>query len=106
MAVELPLDSTRDYRVSVTLDGETFRLRFYWADRVEGWFFDTYDADEVLISAGKRIATNTIVARGFVQTIGGHLVSITTEEQDLSEPGELDLGDRISVHYLTFEEIA
>jgi len=100
-AVEIPLDSSLpSYELTTTLDEEDYTFHVYWADRLESWFFDLTDANGDPIVSGQRIATNAALSVGFNDKIPGAITSITTDDNDDSDPGRDDLGNRVLVLYI------
>jgi len=53
--ISIPMLDFPDYTVSVTLDGQEWKLRFYWNTRGLFWSMDIKTANNVLTLAGVRL---------------------------------------------------
>ncbi len=103
----LQLDSAHQYYESeFLLDGEPFRLLTRYNKRVESWFVSLYDSAGEPICTGRRLTVGNFLFPWLVgrNRPSGQLLALDTSSQD-SDPGELDLGKRVSLMYIDAEEI-
>ncbi len=103
--IVLPFDSTATYTMTLTLGELDYQFAVYWKARDESWAFDISTIDGVNIFSGQRIATNTILSEAFQDRLPGMLIAISTDDQDDSDPGRNDLGNRVSLLYASPDEI-
>jgi hypothetical protein len=95
----LPIDNTDDALIRVELEGVTFGFRTYWNARNASWYLDIQDIEGNDISAGKRIGANALLNRSITQ-MAGDLLAVSLDDTDTSDPGRLDLGQRVIIAYV------
>lgn len=108
MAIEvLTLDSEhQNQEAEFQLDGENFRLLTRYNKRVDSWFLSLYQDDGTPIATGRRLTVGNFLFPWLVgrNRPAGQLIAIDTTDRD-SDPGELDLGNRVQVLYVDAEEM-
>lgn len=108
MAIEiLQLDSThQNYETTFDLDGTLFRLRTRYNSRVDSWFASLYDASGQPIALGRRITVGNMLFPWLVElnSPAGQLIAVDSEDEDV-DPGEKDLGTRVSIYYVDEESL-
>lgn len=58
MIAELPVFTDPDQVLKIPLNGTVYQIRYYYVQRVDNWFFDLRDEDEVAIVLGIKIVPN------------------------------------------------
>lgn len=113
MPILIPIDRTADddshFDLQVVLEETTYTLEFLWNERMQSWFMNIWDADEVInYAAGIRLVADYLLRQYTVdRTPPGDLALIdTATDDDLGiDPGFDDLGIRHQLYYYTAEEI-
>ena len=97
--IVLPIDSTKDSTVFVDIGTDTFGFYTHWNVRNASWFLDILEDDGTPINQCLRIANHGILNRFCGARIPGTLFALSMDDNDLSDPGEFDLGTRILIMY-------
>ncbi len=109
MSIEiLQLDSThQNCETTFDLDGVLFRLRTRYNARIDSWIASLYDAEGNPISVGRRLTVGNMLFPWLAtqNSPAGQLIAIDSQDED-QDPGEKDLGTRVSIFYFDAEEIA
>lgn len=89
------------YSIEIDLDQLTYRFDFDWNDRAEAWSFDLYDANNVLLLAGRRVVVGFPLINRFrdARLPPGDLHAVDTSTANL-DPKFADLGDRVKLLYV------
>ena len=109
--IELDFDANADgapVDLDVDLDGETYRLRFLWNDRIEAWTLDVFGSDGTIRAASLAVRSGFPINAALRSVAGlpaGILIALA-RDSDGSDPGLADLGARVRVVYLTAAETA
>lgn len=97
-----------DYTTTVTLEGESFELRWRFNDRISSWFLDVFDdAGDVLVYGRRIVADWEIFSQNF-HTEGMPAGSLIPFDTTLAktDPKLGELGDRVLMIYLTSDDLA
>lgn len=94
------------YTFSCELDKTTFNFGFEWNDRDSGWYMSLADVNQVPLLSGRRIILNYPLINLYRNEALplGDLMAIDTTGMD-TEPGLLDLGDRVKLTYTPVAEL-
>lgn len=95
------------YDMQVVLDGVTYTLEFRWNTRESVWKMDLKTEDETPILSSVKVVVNfPLCARvASANRLPGKLVAFDTTNLQIN-PGFEDLGDRVTLLYLTETEYA
>lgn len=107
MPVGLPLSpSVAHYRVGTTLSDEQYLLDVRWNARDEAWYLDVLSEDETVIRSGIKVVLGVLLGGRVVDPAFPPGVFIAVDQTNQgAEPGFDDLGDRVQIHYYSFEEL-
>lgn len=105
--LELPtrFDGQARYDFEMDCDEVTFKFDFEWNDRDDGWYFSIADVNGVALLSGRRVVLNYPLTNIYrdPRLPAGAFIAIDTSGTD-TEPGLLDLGDRVKLLYVPLEE--
>jgi hypothetical protein len=93
---------------TLSLDGVLFTLELRWNSRAQAWSMDLYDAASNLLAGGLRLVADTPLLERFGKRDdfpAGDFIAFDSSAQGL-DPGYEDLGTRVSLLYVTAEEVA
>jgi len=95
------------YSMTVTLEGEVYRLVFRWNVRGAFWTMDVKEQDETVLLAGIKLVANWPLTDRYVNPDlpPGDFMAYDTAGTGL-DPGREDLGGRVLLLYLTEAEVA
>lgn len=99
--VKLPLNPELEADdFAIELDGEVWRFRFTWNQRMASWAMDLLREDETKILSGVRVATNYPILERYrsLDVPPGDLVVVDISGTG-EPPGRYDLGSRVEIHY-------
>lgn len=89
------------YTMRVTLDGETFTLRFDYSGREDRWYLTVIDATGARVRSGMKITTNwntlRLCQRG--NRPKGILMFADPRRADAPAPAFADLGRSVALYY-------
>jgi len=93
-----------DYTIDLT--GVIFRIVLTYRERQDGWYLDLYDADDVLLLAGKRLSVDWLILRSHIGAgmPAGHLMLYDTSGAG-ANCGYEDLGSSHLLYYFEPEDI-
>lgn len=89
------------------LDGREYVLVFTWNARYQSWYLDALDQDGNPIFYGRRLAVGVELGRSIVgdaRMWPGKLMCVTFS-QDMSDPGQFELGQRVLLAYNDLQPI-
>jgi len=69
--IELPLYSDLDYRYSISLEGVSWQLRFYWVQRAKSWHIDIRQDNNAPVVLGYALVAQYPILEDFhLETFG------------------------------------
>ena len=105
--LEIPLRNDQAaFRITVQLDGVTYRLRFSWNGRVAAWMIDLLTSADVPIVTGVQLVGDWDLFGRFIGDAlpKGRLVLVDTSGKGAA-PGRYELWDRVKLVYVPAEEL-
>lgn len=109
MSVLLPIraDGTPHYSFEVVLEGIAYKFEFRWNVRGEFWVFDIADGAGTVLVTGQRVVVDLpLLGRyKFEGLPTGSLFAVDTSGAG-EDPTLDDFGNRVTLVYLTAEEMA
>lgn len=110
MIVEIPTRSDLDrYSLTVDLDDTEYRLLFAWNSRDSHWYLSVELADGTALVAGAAIVADAPILPRWAWNANlpadGYLMAIDATGE-AEEPTKYDLGDRIKLLWVPFEDVA
>jgi hypothetical protein len=107
MAVEFSLSSLPTYTLRVDLDEVEYRVDMRYLERTDSWMLDLYTSDDVAIKIGVPCLLGVRILKGCTHANRppGDLVFVDSEGRGV-EAGQSDIGSRVTLVYLTAEEVA
>lgn len=108
MAVVIPNEvDVPDYTEQVTLEGVVYTLGFRWSAREASWYMDVMEADGTPILMGTKVLPGWHLGWRCKDPRfpPGAFAALDSSGAD-EPPGLHDLGDRVTIVYLTAEEKA
>lgn len=108
MAVIIPtqFEGEARYTFECDLDEVTYRWSFEWNDRDAGWYMSLADVDGNALVSGRRVVLGYPLLSLYPdpRLPKGILLALDTSGTD-TEPGLLDLGDRVKLVYYAEGEL-
>lgn len=94
------------YTFRCELDRTTFNFAFEWNDRDSGWYMSIFDVSGNPLLSGRRVVLNYPLINLYRDTHLplGNIMAFDSTGTD-TEPGYLDLGDRVYLSYTPFSEL-
>lgn len=91
---------------SIDLTGVEFRIVLRWDDRIEAWFIDLFDANDIQLARSKRLVGNYFLFDNQTDRRfpAGRLALIEQSETGKSAEFE-DLGKRMLLQYFEPDEV-
>lgn len=98
--VILPTAQATDYRQRALLDGNYFRVRLRYNERLDSWMGDFFSVDDVLLVAGVKVVTNWPLTfqHKHLPVPQNDFLAVRSDNSD-SDPGLNDLGDSVEIQY-------
>jgi hypothetical protein len=108
MAVIIPTDFSGEarYTFECDLDDATFQWAFEWVDRDDAWYLSLADVDGNPLVTGRKVVLGYPLLNLYADARlpKGALYAVDTGGTD-TEPGLLDLGDRVKLLYFSEGEL-
>lgn len=94
------------YTFDCDLDNVTYQFEMEWNDRDSGWYMSISNSDGEPLVTGRRVVLNYPLTNIYrdPRLPAGSLVAIDSSGTD-TEPGLLDLGDRVKLVYVPVAEL-
>lgn len=106
--IRIPGPSSADDRITVSLDGSDFIIRYRWFPRPDRWHISLYDADGEPIRVGVRVSPDRPVLRDNAHPFRppGELIPFDMSgDKRLPTRDEMGRGnERVQLYYVSIED--
>lgn len=107
LIVPTPANGYPDETVRVSLDGQSYSIRWLWNGREGVWAFSIADADGAAIQSGVRVVLNANLLEWTSDPRApGGAIMVVDPTGGTEDPTLETLGQRVQIVYLTADEVA